>query len=143
MHNEDFYQTIKRFNEMYKLPVNSKPTLLGVERLQNFKSILMDEVHEIDEIIEKYKIEKEITPEKKIELLTQLADWLGDMTVYITSEAAKHGINLEETLKIIMESNFSKLGGDGNPMYDERGKVMKGPNYWKPEPRISEMLKKL
>jgi hypothetical protein len=39
-----------------------------------------------------------------------------------------------------MQSNFSKLGEDGKPIYDERGKVMKGGNYWKPEPKISEIL---
>jgi hypothetical protein len=39
-----------------------------------------------------------------------------------------------------MESNFSKLGADGQPIYDERGKVMKGPSYWKPEPRIRSLL---
>ena len=40
-----------------------------------------------------------------------------------------------------MESNFSKLGGDGKVIKDERGKILKGPNYWKPELRIKEMLK--
>jgi hypothetical protein len=39
-----------------------------------------------------------------------------------------------------MDSNFSKLGADGKPIYDERGKVMKGPFYWKPEPKIKELL---
>ena len=43
-------------------------------------------------------------------------------------------------LAIIRQSNFSKLGADGKPIYDERGKVQKGPGYWKPEPKISEML---
>jgi predicted HAD superfamily Cof-like phosphohydrolase len=35
-----------------------------------------------------------------------------------------------------MASNMSKLGPDGKPIYDERGKVMKGPGYWKPEPML-------
>ena len=39
-----------------------------------------------------------------------------------------------------MQSNFSKLGEDGQPVYDHRGKVMKGPGYWKPEPKIQELL---
>jgi hypothetical protein len=47
---------------------------------------------------------------------------------------------LDRVLKVIMESNFSKLGADGQPIYDQRGKVMKGPHYWKPEPRIKEIL---
>jgi predicted HAD superfamily Cof-like phosphohydrolase len=43
-------------------------------------------------------------------------------------------------LGIIMASNMSKLGPDGKPIYDERGKVLKGPNYWKPEPMIKRMI---
>jgi hypothetical protein len=39
-----------------------------------------------------------------------------------------------------MDSNTSKLGADGKPIYDERGKVMKGPGYWKPEPAIKELI---
>lgn len=137
-----FFHDIRKFNDIYKLPINAKPKLQGVERLKNFKSILQEEVSEIDDIIKNYEAHGE-TPndEQQIELLTDLSDWLGDMVVYIASESAKHGIDLNKTLGIIMQSNFSKLGTDGNPIYDERGKVMKGPNYWKPEPKISELLK--
>jgi len=39
-----------------------------------------------------------------------------------------------------MESNMSKLGPDGKPIYDERGKVMKGPGYYKPEPAIKSYI---
>jgi len=136
-----FFHDIKKFNEIYKLPINKKPTLLGIERLENFKSILQEEINEVDEVIEKYKqSNNNLTEEQKIELLTLLSDWLGDMVVYITSEATKHGLDLNKTLEIIMQSNFSKLDKDGKPIYDERGKVMKGPDYWKPEPKIKEFL---
>mgnify|MGYP003351314656 CR=1 FL=1 len=46
----------------------------------------------------------------------------------------------EEVLDIIMDSNESKLGADGKPIYDANGKFLKGPNYWKPEPKIKSML---
>jgi predicted HAD superfamily Cof-like phosphohydrolase len=69
-----------------------------------------------------------------------LADLLGDIQVYAASEMAKFGLPLDQVLAIIMQSNFSKLGADGKPIYDERGKVQKGPDYWKPEPKIKEML---
>ena len=72
--------------------------------------------------------------------MTDLADWLGDIVVYCASEARRWGIPLNRVLNVIMESNFSKLDADGQPIYDERGKVMKGPNYWKPEPKIKEVL---
>jgi len=138
----DFISDIKKMTKMYEQPVNEKPTLLGVKQLENFKSILTDEVKEVDEIIDFYKKnENSLSEESKIEVLTSVSDWLGDMVVYITNEAVKHGIALDDTLKIIMQSNFSKLGGDGKPIKDERGKFLKGPNYWKPEPKISDFLK--
>ena len=53
------------------------------------------------------------------------------------------GFDYWAILNIIMESNFSKLGPDGKPIYDERGKVLKGPGYWKPEPAIRQYLSQL
>ena len=76
----------------------------------------------------------------ELEALTMLADLLGDIQVYCASEMSKFGLPLDDVLGIIMQSNFSKLGADGNPIYDERGKVQKGPNYWKPEPKIQALL---
>lgn len=154
----DFAESIARFNAMYNLPVNKRPTLPTLQRLKSFKSILLEEVHELDDIIAKYtshvktaganpdndsaNFNEQLPEEHRLDVLTDLADILGDLVVYIRSEATKYGINLEQSLKIIMDSNFSKLGADGKPLYDERGKVMKGPNYWKPEPQLAEMLKK-
>lgn len=134
-----FSKDIEKFNGIYKLPVNSAPTLaVGVpvaERLKAFKSILNEEVDEIDEIIEAVEGNS-----ADLDVLTMLADLLGDIQVYCASEMAKFGLPLDEVLAIIMQSNFSKLGIDGKPIYDERGKVQKGPNYWKPEPKIKELL---
>lgn len=134
-----FSEDIKKFNGIYKLPVNATPTLdVGVpaaERMAAFKDILLEEVHEIDEIIAAQQAGKD-----PLEVLTMLADLLGDIQVYCASEMAKFGLPLDQVLSIIMQSNFSKLGADGLPIYDERGKVMKGPNYWKPEPKLQAML---
>lgn len=140
--NNNFLEDIKKFNSMYEQPINHKPTLLGSAQLEKFKSILSEEVKEVDEIIDFYK-EKEasLSEEDRLEILTRLADWFGDIIVYVSNESRKHGIPLDKTLNIIMDSNFSKLGADGKPIKDERGKVLKGPNYWKPEPKIKEMLK--
>ena len=135
----EFSNDIEKFNGIYKLPVSATPTLdVGVpaaERMASFKNILMEEVHEMDEIIAAQNAGKD-----PLEVLTMLADLLGDIQVYCASEMAKFGLPLDQVLAIIMQSNFSKLGADGLPIYDERGKVMKGPNYWKPEPKIQAML---
>ena len=135
----DFSNDIEKFNSIYKLPVSAVPSLVvGVpvaERMASFKNILMEEVHEMDEIIAAQNAGND-----PIEVLTMLADLLGDIQVYCASEMAKFGLPLDQVLAIIMQSNFSKLGADGLPLYDERGKVLKGPNYWKPEPKIQAML---
>lgn len=132
-----FAQNVRNFNCMYGLPVETSPALPDelAERLRRFKITLMDEVHEVDEIVQ--DAERGADP---MDLLVALADWLGDITVYCRSEAMKMGLPLEEVLAIIMESNLSKLGADGQPIYDANGKVLKGPGYWKPEPRIRALL---
>lgn len=151
-----FQQDITKFNGIYKLPVSPIPNLTAVGdpvvRLKAFKDILTEELNEIDEVIERVNLAMGVSgPDwQKVELndwhkanldaLTALADLLGDIQVYCASEMAKFGLPLDKTLEIIMQSNFSKLGTDGLPIYDERGKVQKGPNYWKPEPKLSEML---
>lgn len=137
-----FSSDIAKFNGIYKLPVETVPTLYAVgdpvARLTAFKDILGEELNEIDEVLELVKNAKD--KESTLTALTALADLLGDIQVYCASEMAKFGIPLDSTLSIIMNSNFSKLGADGMPIYDERGKVQKGPNYWKPEPMLKAML---
>lgn len=147
MADTQFYEQIKQFNELYKLQSNETPTVLKPQRIKDFKDILAEEVDEADDIVAKY--EKmlsngagELSQADRRELLTDMADWLGDIVVYCASEARRWGLPLDRILNVIMESNFSKLDANGKPIYDERGKVMKGPNYWKPEPKILEMLSK-
>lgn len=132
-----FKDRIRAMNEMYKLPISDAPRLLeGTdERLVKFKNTLLDEVAEIDQIVGQIK-----SGEAELDVQVAIADLLGDVIVYCRSEALKYGIPLEEVLDIIMDSNESKLGADGKPIYDENGKFLKGPNYWRPEPRIKALL---
>lgn len=135
-----FSSRIRSMNNMYKLPVKGAPEL-GVdvaERLVKFKAILLEEVNEIDEIVNAAK-----SSHDELDVLVAVADLLGDVVVYCRSEAMKYGLPLEEVLNLIMDSNESKLGEDGRPIYDSNGKFLKGPNYWKPEPKIKELLSKL
>lgn len=135
--NKSFKERIHKMNEMYKLPINRTPTLLPdpIDRLLKFKATLTDEINEIDEIVDKIRNEH---PE--IEVKVAIADLLGDIIVYCRSEALKYGLPLEEVLSIIMDSNESKLGADGKPIYDHNDKFLKGPNYWKPEAKIEALL---
>ena len=135
-----FAQRIASMNAMYKLPANERPALPAdvADRLAKFKATLMDEVHEIDEIVNLSK-----DGAASIDIAVAIADVLGDIIVYCRSEALKYGLPLEEVLDVIMDSNESKLGADGRPIYDANGKFLKGPNYWKPEPRIKALLERL
>ena len=65
--------------------------------------------------------------------IKEVADALTDI-LYVTYGAGhSFGINLDDCFNEVQKSNMSKLGSDGKPIYNERGKVMKGPNYFKPD----------
>lgn len=63
----------------------------------------------------------------------EVADALGDILVVTIGTALAFGLDIEEIMRRIHESNMSKLGADGKPIYRKDGKVMKGPNYHAPE----------
>ncbi|MBA4155452.1 nucleoside triphosphate pyrophosphohydrolase family protein [Flavobacterium sp.] len=67
--------------------------------------------------------------------LVEVADALGDMLYILCGTIIEHGLQhkIEEVFEEIQRSNMSKLGEDGKPIYREDGKVMKGPNYFKPD----------
>ena len=132
-----FPERIAAMNAMYKLPAHDRPTLPAdiADRLVKFKATLLDEVHEIDEILRLAG-----NGDDPVDVAVAIADLLGDIIVYCRSEALKYGLPLEEVLDVIMDSNESKLGADGKPIYDANGKFLKGPDYWRPEPRIKALL---
>lgn len=67
--------------------------------------------------------------------LIEIADALGDMMYILCGTIIEHGLQdkIEAVFDEIQRSNMSKLGEDGKPIYREDGKVMKGPNYFKPD----------
>ena len=135
--NKPFKDRIAAMNAMYKLPACDRPTLPAdvADRLVKFKATLLDEVHEIDAIVAAAR-----GGASAENIAVAIADLLGDIIVYCRSEALKYGLPLEEVLDIIMDSNESKLGADGRPIYDANGKFLKGPNYWRPEEKIKALL---
>ena len=71
--------------------------------------------------------------------LVEVADALTDI-LYVTYGAGHaFGINLDECFEEVQNSNMSKLDSNGKPIYDDKGKVMKGPNYFKPD--LSKFIK--
>jgi len=81
----------------------------------------------------------ELTEAMKNKDLLEVADALTDI-LYVTYGAGHaFGLNLDKCFEEVQNSNMSKLGEDGKPIYNEFGKVMKGPNYFKPN--LSKFIK--
>jgi len=116
-----FEVDIREFNAMYRMPKYPGFSRL---RLEQFVNILSEEIKEHEEITD----------------IVGLCDWLGDIIIYCASELHRHNVSVGGILDVIMLSNFSKMGEDGKPIYDERGKLMKGPNYTPPETMIARYL---
>ena len=94
---------------------------LSTEKINNLRISLIEE--ELDEL-------KQAMKEKN---LREVADALTDI-LYVTYGAGHaFGIDLDKCFDEVQNSNMSKLGEDGKPIYNESGKVMKGPNYFKPD----------
>ena len=120
--------SVKKFHQVYKLNYSESPTTeIGKETIKlRFK--LMAEENE------------EYLQAAKNNDLVEVADALGDMMYILCGTIIEHGLQhkIEKIFDEIQRSNLSKLGNDGLPIYREDGKVMKGPNYFKPN--ISKIL---
>lgn len=129
-----FLNRIAVMNDVFNLPSNPTPTDQGNTRINQIIKVLHDEVSELEEAL--------YMKEGSIERFIAIADCLGDLNVYIRSEALRWGLPHEEILDAIMDSQDSKLV-DGKPLMAEDGsKFIKGPNYVAPEPRIQAILEK-
>lgn len=114
--------SVKKFHDTYKLGYSISP----LASLGNKKNILrfnlMDEEN------------KEYLEAANNSDMIEVADALGDMLYILCGTIIEHGMQdlIEDVFEEIQKSNMSKLGNDGNPIYREDGKVLKGPNYFKP-----------
>lgn len=121
-----WYDQVRAFTEAMGQPVGAKmdPSLLEL------RYDLIDE--EVNEIVEEAFQDYTGIPRDEIDkaaLTKELADLL-----YVTiGFAVTFGLPLVEVFERVHQSNMSKLGEDGKPVYREDGKVMKGPNYQPPE----------
>ena len=99
--------------------IKTKPSLSS-EKINNLRINLINE--ELEEFKEAIKNND----------LKEVADALTDI-LYVTYGAGHaFGVDLDKCFEEVQNSNMSKLGEDGKPIYNESGKVMKGPNYFKP-----------
>ena len=114
------FQKVKTFMETFGQEVKTKPSFSS-EKINDLRYNLIKE--ELDEL-------KQAIDRKD---LLEVADALTDI-LYVTYGAGHaFGINLDSCFNEVQNSNMSKLGIDGKPIYNKSGKVMKGPNYYKPD----------
>lgn len=113
---------VKLFHETYGLGVSEEIKAdLGALKNELRFNLMKEENEEYLEAVQNKDI-------------VEIADALGDMLYILCGTILEHGLQhkIEEVFDEIQRSNMSKLGEDGKPIYREDGKVMKGPNYFKP-----------
>ena len=120
------FQKVKTFMQTFGQEVKTEPSF-STEKINDLRYNLIKE--ELDEL--KQAIDNED--------LLEVADALTDI-LYVTYGAGHaFGIDLDKCFEEVQNSNMSKLGKDGRPIYNDSGKVMKGPNFYKPD--LSKFLK--
>ena len=114
------FEKVGLFMKTFGQDVKKKPSLSS-DKINDLRINLIQE--ELNEFIEAISNKD----------LKEAADALTDI-LYVTYGAGHaFGINLDNCFDEVQRSNMSKLGNDGKPIYNEHGKVMKGPNYFKPD----------
>ena len=106
--------------------------------IKHSSSFSTDEINELRVSLIKEELDELIGAMNKKDLV-EVADALTDI-LYVTYGAGHaFGINLDECFEEVQNSNMSKLDKDGKPIYNDKGKVMKGSNYFKPD--LSKFIK--
>jgi predicted HAD superfamily Cof-like phosphohydrolase len=115
-------KAVQEFHEAFGLGIQHKPIASLADAKLKLRFDLMAEENE------------EYLEAAKENDLVEVADALGDMLYILCGTIIEHGMQhkIEEVFEEIQRSNMSKLGEDGEPIYREDGKVLKGPNYFKP-----------
>ncbi len=119
---KDKIEAVKEFHRVYNIGYKEVPVAdLGVQKNKLRFELMKEENEEYFEAANNND-------------LVEVADALGDMLYILCGTIIEHGMQhkIEEVFEEIQRSNMSKLGDDGKPIYREDGKVMKGPNYFKP-----------
>ena len=113
------FESVKKFMQTFGQEIKTKASFPNDKIIKLRLDLIREELSELEEAIEKKDIK-------------EVADALTDI-LYVTYGAGHaFGINLDKCFEEVQNSNMSKLGSDGKPIYNENGKVMKGPDYFKP-----------
>ena len=114
------FQKVKNFMETFGQEVKSSPSFSSTKINKLRYNLIKEELDEFRQALDNND-------------LLEVADALTDI-LYVTYGAGHaFGINLDACFEEVQNSNMSKLGNDGKPIYNDQGKVMKGPKYFKPD----------
>jgi len=113
------FKDVKLFMEKFGQMVRTQPNFPDEKTMELRLDLIKEELSELELAM-------------KTKNLKEVADALTDI-LYVTYGAGyAYGIDLDKCFKEVQRSNMSKLGNNGKPIYNEKGKVMKGPNYTPP-----------
>ncbi len=113
------FKSVKKFMETFGQEIKEKASFPNADIISLRYELIKEELDELKDAIDKKNIK-------------EVADALTDI-LYVTYGAGHaFGIDLDKCFEEVQNSNMSKLGSDGKPIYNDKGKVMKGPNYFKP-----------
>ena len=114
------FESVKKFMETFGQEIKEKACFPNDKIISLRYDLIKEELEELKEAMDKKN-------------LKEVADALTDI-LYVTYGAGHaFGINLDKCFEEVQNSNMSKLGSDGRPIFNDKGKVMKGPNYFKPD----------
>ncbi len=113
------FDDVKNFMNIYEQEVKTKPSFPNEKIVQLRYDLIKEELDELSVAI-------------KDEDIVEVADALTDLLYVVYGAGHSFGIDLDKCFAEVQRSNLSKLNIDGKPIYNENGKVMKGPNYSKP-----------
>jgi len=113
------FADVKKFMKTFGQIVKTKPQIPDDKTMRLRYDLIKEELDELEQAM-------------KDKNLKEIADALTDI-LYVTYGAGfAYGVDLDKCFKEVQRANMSKLGADGKPIYNEKGKVMKGPNYSEP-----------
>ena len=113
------FESVKKFMETFGQETKEKASFPNEKTTSLRYDLIKEELEELKEALDKKDIK-------------EVADALTDI-LYVTYGAGHaFGMDLDKWFEEVQNSNMSKLGTDGRPIYNDKGKVMKGPNYFKP-----------
>lgn len=146
------FKQVKEFHEKFGLPTEEKPTIPDVKRLQLRLSLILEEAAEVvdamaggtensrwlgkcETFINRARdmLANTTSSDFAFMNLTHVAKELADLAYVVNGTGVEMGLDLDAVGDAVHISNLSKLNDEGKPIYNEAGKVLKGPNYHEPD----------